>query len=196
MNRLGSDDTANRVADAITPMEHAAEGSVGQGAGASVSGAPTSADETVSVDRLDGPSPAAQVALDMVKRSLPFAPLAIIAGAAVSGTAGAASVAFGIGLVLANLLLSALLLAWASKISFQVVAAAALGGYVTRLGLILGAVLLVKDQSWVALLPLGVTIIVTHLGLLAWELRFVSASLAYPGLKPRSDVRPVSARRR
>ena len=31
---------------------------------------------------------------------------------------------------------------------------------------------------------LGLTIIVTHLGLLFWELRYVSASLAFPGLKP------------
>ncbi len=35
-----------------------------------------------------------------------------------------------------------------------------------------------------ALVPLGLTIIVSHLGLLFWEMRFVSASLAFPGLKP------------
>ena len=32
---------------------------------------------------------------------------------------------------------------------------------------------------------LGITVIVTHVGLLFWETRHVSASLAYPGLKPR-----------
>ena len=31
---------------------------------------------------------------------------------------------------------------------------------------------------------LGVTILVTQLGLLWWETRHVSLSLAYPGLKP------------
>jgi hypothetical protein len=31
---------------------------------------------------------------------------------------------------------------------------------------------------------LAVTVLLTHLGLLAWETRFVSASLAYPALKP------------
>ena len=35
-----------------------------------------------------------------------------------------------------------------------------------------------------ALVALGLTLIVTHLGLLLWELRYVSASLAFPGLKP------------
>jgi hypothetical protein len=34
---------------------------------------------------------------------------------------------------------------------------------------------------------LGITVIVTHLGLLFWELRYVSASLAFPGLKPASN---------
>ena len=61
---------------------------------------------------------------------------------------------------------------------------AVLFGYIGRLALIALAVMLVRDASWVSLVPLGVTIIVTHLGLLFWELRYVSASLAFPGLKP------------
>ena len=61
---------------------------------------------------------------------------------------------------------------------------ATLFGYLLRLGLIMLAVLLVKDAGWISLPALGATIIVTHLGLLFWELRYVSASLAYPGLKP------------
>lgn len=151
---------------------------------------------TTSIDRLDGPSPATQVAFDMVKRSIPFLPLGVLVGAAFAGTDGAWSVAFAMVLVLVNFVLAAALLAWASRISFALVASAALGGYALRLGLIFLAVWLVKDQSWVALVPLGVTIIVTHLGLLVWELRFVSASLAYPGLKPRTSSRPVVAGRR
>ena len=42
----------------------------------------------------------------------------------------------------------------------------------------------VKDAGWISRPALGLTIIVTHLGLLAWELKYVAASLAYPGLKP------------
>jgi hypothetical protein len=41
------------------------------------------------------------------------------------------------------------------------------------------------------MVPLALTILVTHLGLLAWETRYVSATLAYPGLKPRTAVRSV-----
>ena len=45
-------------------------------------------------------------------------------------------------------------------------------------------VLLVRNATWIDLVALGVTIIISHLGLLFWELRYISASLAYPGLKP------------
>ena len=32
--------------------------------------------------------------------------------------------------------------------------------------------------------PLGITLVASYLGLLFWELRYVSISLAHPGLKP------------
>jgi CBS domain-containing protein len=41
-----------------------------------------------------------------------------------------------------------------------------------------------RDEPWIDLTALAVGVLVTHLGLLFWELRYVSASLAYPGLKP------------
>ena len=66
---------------------------------------------------------------------------------------------------------------------------AVLFGYLLRLGVIFLAVILVKDAGWVSLPALGFTIIITHLGLLFWELRHVSATLAYPGLKPTSVSR-------
>jgi len=61
-----------------------------------------------------------------------------------------------------------------------------LGGYLLRLGLLTVAVLLVRNQGWVSWIPLALTLLVTHLGLLLWETRYVSANLAYPGLKPRA----------
>jgi hypothetical protein len=61
---------------------------------------------------------------------------------------------------------------------------AVLFGYLARLGLIFLAVLLVRDAGWISLGALGATIIVTHLGLLLWELKYVAISLAHPGLKP------------
>lgn len=131
-----------------------------------------------------GPAPERQVALDMVRRALPFAPVPVLLAAVPWGVAGAASAGFAVVLVVVNFLLAAWMLGAAARISYALVMAAALFGYLVRLGLIFLAVFAVKDASWVEPLPLGLTLIVTHLGLLLWELRYVSASLAFPGLKP------------
>jgi hypothetical protein len=69
-----------------------------------------------------------------------------------------------------------------------VIMAAALFGFLVRMGLVAAAVLLVVDAFWVEVVPLGVTIAITHVGLLFWETTKVSASLAFPGLKPRPIV--------
>ena len=126
------------------------------------------------------------LALDMVKHAIWVTPALLAIGGAIWGWAGACSVAFGIALVAANLLISAAALGWAARTSMAMLLGVSLFGYLVRLGLITVAVLLVKDQAWVSLVPLGLTVIVTHLGILFWELRFVSASLAFPGLRPNS----------
>jgi|GEM_PF-84449 len=132
----------------------------------------------------DGPSPVTEVALDMLKRGALVAPVAIMICAAIWGTDGAASVSYGMAIVLVNLWLSAAIIAWSAKISFAMVQAGALFGFLIRMGLIAVAVLVVRNLSWVNLVALGLTLIIGHLGLLFWELRYISASLAFPGLKP------------
>jgi hypothetical protein len=129
-------------------------------------------------------APEQAVARDIAKRALPVAPLLIGLAALVWGGAGAASAAYGIALVVANFLLAAWVLATAARINETILMAAALFGYLVRLAMVAAAVLLVQDAAWVEPPALGLTLVVTHLGLLAWELRYVSASLAHPGLKP------------
>jgi hypothetical protein len=133
---------------------------------------------------MEGPSPAMQVALDIVKRGVWVAPVLILVGATIWGADGAASVAYGLAIVLANFALSAGLIAWSSRISLALLMGTVLFGFLIRLAVIFLAVMLVRDASWMNLLALGLTIIVTHLGLLFWELKYVSASMAFPGLKP------------
>ena len=96
----------------------------------------------------------------------------------------AASIGYGIAIIIVNFLLSAYLLAWAARISLGLVASVALGGYAMRLALIFMAVWMVRETSWVRMVPLGITLIAAHLGLLVWELRHVSGTVAHPGLKP------------
>lgn len=137
------------------------------------------------VTRLDGDAPEIQVSLDILKRGGYVAPIIIAVCAVFAGMDGAISALYGIAIVLVNFLFAAGLVAFTARISLGLMMGAVLFGYLVRLGLIFLAVILVRDASWISLTALGLTIIVTHLGLLVWEMRFVAASLAFPGLKPR-----------
>ena len=144
----------------------------------------TTPDADVLGTRFDGPAPEVGVSKDMIKRGLIVAPLLIAICWVIWGANGAWSSAYGIAIVLANFALAAGLIAGAARISIGLMMGATLFGYLIRLGLIFLAVLLVKDAGWISLPALGSTIIVTHLGLLFWEMKFVALSLAHPGLKP------------
>ena len=134
--------------------------------------------------RLDGPAPEVEVSTDLLKRGLIVAPLIVAICGVIWGLNGMWSSMYGIGLVLANFALAAAVIALTIRISFTVMLGGVLFGYLFRLGLIFVAVFAVRDAGWISLPALGATIIVTHLGLLVWELKYVALSLAYPGLKP------------
>jgi hypothetical protein len=121
---------------------------------------------------------------DMLRRGLPFVPAVLVLAGLIAGWSGVASAGYGMAIVAVNLVLSAISLAWAARTSPAALMAAALGGFLVRMGLVTVAILLVKDASWVSLVTLGVTVLLSQLGLLFWETRYVSASLAFPGLKP------------
>ncbi len=144
--------------------------------------------------RLEGPSPAMQVGKDIARRAVIWLPAMVALCAIGWGADGAASAAYAVAIVTVNFLLAAWLLAVTGRISVAMMAGAALFGFLIRLGLIFLAVMLVKDASWVSLVPLGLTLIVTHLGLLFWEMRYVSASLAFPGLKPEHAHKGTSTK--
>ena len=134
--------------------------------------------------RIDGPAPELDVSKDMSRRGIILAPAVIAACAVIWGADGAWSSAYGVALVLVNFLLAAGIIAAMARISLAAMLGGVLFGYLLRLGLIFLAVWLVRDASWISPPALGATIIVTHLGLLVWELKYVALSLTYPGLKP------------
>jgi hypothetical protein len=141
-------------------------------------------DALVATTALSGPAPEVGVTKDMVRRGLIVAPLLIVVCGFIWGMNGAYSCAYAIAIVLLNFSLAATLVATTARISLGLMMGAVLFGYLIRLGLIFLAVFLVKDAGWISLPALGATIIVTHLGLLIWEMKFVALSLAHPGLKP------------
>jgi len=135
--------------------------------------------------RVEGPAVEQQIAWDMIRRALPVAPVLMALAAVIWGLNGALSSGYAIVVVLANFALSATILTVTARISLAVMMAAVMAGYLVRLVLVTIAVLAVIHQSWVAVVPLALTLMITHLGLLFWETRYVSATLAHPGLKPR-----------
>ena len=132
-----------------------------------------------------------ELAFDMLKRGVWFAPAVLVVATMIWGAQGASSAAIAVALVAVNLVLAALSLSWAAKVSLSAIMAVSLGGFAVRMGLVCLVLLVVRNEPWINLTALGITVLVTHLGLLFWELRYVSASLAYPGLKPTADKEAV-----
>ena len=132
---------------------------------------------------LEGPPVERMIVQDMLRRGWPaLLALTLLGGA--WGLDGVLSAGFGTGLAVGNALLAAGMVSGAARVSLGMLYAAALGGYLVRLGLITAAVLLVVHRSWVEVVPLGFALVIAHLGLFVWEARFVSTQLAFPGLKP------------
>ena len=128
------------------------------------------------------------IARDMARKSVVVAAVLVAASAVVWGVDGALSSLYSVVLVVLNLLAAAALIAWGAKRGSNFLMAAVMGGYLLRLGVLTVAIVVVKDMAWVERAPLFVTLLVTHLGLLLWETRSVSLSLAYPGLKPKEST--------
>ena len=132
-----------------------------------------------------GQEPAREIVLDMAKRGVLVSPLLVLAGFLGWGRDGAYSVLFALAIVLFNFLLSAYIIRKATHMPQMFIMVAVMGGFVLRMLIVIAAINIAALFSWAERIPLGLTIIVMHLGLLAWETRHVSGSLAYPGLKPR-----------
>jgi hypothetical protein len=143
------------------------------------------------VDPIGGVAPEPEIARDMVRRGLWLVPAFLVLSTVFWGLPGLASSALALALVFANFLVAAGMLAWAARVSIGMLMGAALGGFVLRLGFITVIVLLVINEPWIAPVPLGLTLVIAYLALLVWELKYISASLAYPALKPRK--RPVGS---
>lgn len=125
-----------------------------------------------------------RLAFDLARHGLLVAPAILLVAGLLRGIDGAASAALGLALLFVNFLISAASLAWAARRGPNMLMAVALGGFALRMGTIL-AVMLIADAlfGWADVVVLGVTLFGTHLGLLFWELRSVSFSLAAPGLR-------------
>lgn len=125
---------------------------------------------------------------ELVRRALaPGAaavPVALALGWALGGAEAAWSAAFGIVAVIANFAAHGLSLAWASRISLAAVHAVAVGGFVVRLGALVGALFALSGLDWFSPLAFALTVVPATMLLLGYEawhaLRGVGAELEIP----------------
>ena len=143
-----------------------------------------SSPSAVKVDTAAAPPVERELVFDIAKRGLLVAPAIIAIAAVVRGGAGAASATVAVVIVILNLALSGATLSWAARTSLNLLMVAALGGFLLRMGLVVVVIFMIRHEPWVDLPTLAVTLLLTQLGLLFWETKYVSATLAYPGLKP------------
>ncbi len=96
-----------------------------------------------------------ELALDMLKHAVPFAPVVVLLSWLVWGSRGAWSALLAVAVVVVNLLLSSISLAWAARVSPTALMGAALGGFLVRMMLVTAVVIAVKGSAWVDLTALG-----------------------------------------
>lgn len=128
--------------------------------------------------------PEIEIAHDLARRAIPVGLALMVVSAAIWRADGALTSALAVAIIVVNFLVAATIMSWAARISTEVLMGAILVGFIVRMGTIALVIYAVKDESWVVLPVLAFTLLLTQLGLLFWETRFVSGSLAYPGLKP------------
>jgi hypothetical protein len=138
----------------------------------------------VTLEPVVGGEPELAIARDLSKRAVWALPVALIVSFLIWQVPGVASTAYAIAIVVANFLLAAFMNSRAARISAALLGAVAMFGFLLRLAIVFVAFFLARDAAWMSVVPFGLTVVVTHVGLLFWEMKYVSASLAFPGLKP------------
>jgi hypothetical protein len=113
--------------------------------------------------------------IQMIRRAVLPAVLALVGSAAVAwtldGAGAAASAALGIAIVFANFVAHGWSLAWASGVSIPMVQAVALGGLVVRMAVIVGLLFLLHIFAWFSVTTFAWTVALATMALLAFEAR-------------------------
>lgn len=109
------------------------------------------------------------LAKHIAKRALYVGPVVVALAWALRGSDGAWAAALGVAVVVANFLLAGAVLSWAIRVSLTMYHAAALIGFLLRLGLIAGSMLVVVQFVDLDRLSFGIAAVVSYLALLTME---------------------------
>jgi hypothetical protein len=63
-----------------------------------------------------------------------------------------------------------------------------LASLIFRFVVVIGSLMAARHATFLDLTSFGIALVASHLGLLVWEAKSVSMSLAFPGLKPRANA--------
>jgi hypothetical protein len=109
------------------------------------------------------------MAKNMVKRAAWIGPVIVALFWLLGGPLGAGSAALGLLVVIANFLIAGALLSYAIRISISMYHAAALVGFLLRLGLITGTMLLVVRFVEIDRIAFGIAAVVGYLTMVTME---------------------------
>src|SRR5690349_2222490 len=107
--------------------------------------------------------------------------VAFALGYAFAGPAGAWSAALGVIVAVANFAAAALALGWAAGVSLPAVQLVVLGGFVVRLGIIVGLMFALSTTSWFSAAAFGLAVAPATLLLFAYEAVMASRFTHAPG---------------
>lgn len=125
-----------------------------------------------------------EIALDIARRGAIIAPVIILIAGALRGWNGLISASIAVAIVIANFLVAAAIMTRAAHSGPAAIGGAAFGSYVFRVAVIVIALIALRHRSFIDLTTLGLVIVGTHTGLLFYEMKFLSITLAAPGLRP------------
>jgi hypothetical protein len=120
------------------------------------------------------------------------APLAFAAGSLAGGVADGWSALLGVLVVVTNFAVHGLSLAWAAAVSVALLQVVAVIGFVARMGIILGVLVLLDRTAFFSPVVFGIAAVAATLGLLVYEARLVARGLG-GSLRIPADPAPAAA---
>lgn len=128
-----------------------------------------------------------EIAVDVAKKAAISGPVTIIGVGIWRGADAALGAFLAIALVVATLLGSAAVLGWAARRVPHALVGVAVLSFLARLVVLTLLAAGIKALGVVDWSVFSFTLVGAYLGLLFWELRSVSLTLAHPGLKPKPN---------
>jgi len=138
----------------------------------------------------DAPPPSIEkierdIAVDLAKKAAIVTPIVVIGLGVWRGPDAALGAFLALALIVGNFFASAAILGWTAKHAPHALAGVAMLSFLGRLLIITIIGAGIKQLDIVDFPVFGITLVVSYLALLFWEMRSISLSLAYPGLKPK-----------